>query len=173
MTTEYDNDDIVEDYEVVGEEAKGARRVDSSGGGPVKRPTRQIKNDRPPTESVNALDDEADQAAMYAPKGQISQKNAKMIWYVCIGVCVLCVGAMILHYSMSEDPVPVNQSQNRRATRGGPTRPVAPPLSAAQKRIKAFKGAVNAEMRTLQASKAYLNVLDEIEAWQESKKLSD
>ncbi|MHC4841573.1 MAG: hypothetical protein ACYTDT_11590 [Planctomycetota bacterium] len=171
MVAEYDNDDIVEDYDVIGDESNGVRRVNSAGGGPVKRPSRPVGPDRSPQEMANGLDEDG-QLGMPMQKGQISQKKAKMIWFICIGVSVLCVGAMILHYALSEDPVVAPNRANRSGPRAGPTRPVAN-LSPDEKRIKAFRSAVYKEMRLIQSSKAYVNVLDKIDIWQESKQKSD
>ncbi|MCF6227837.1 MAG: hypothetical protein L3J82_04100 [Planctomycetes bacterium] len=143
MAVEYDNDDIVEDYEVVGEDGDdndNVRRVSSAGGGPVKRPSESVKPDRPPTSMVGALDD-----GMPKQKGQISQKSAKMIWFVSIGVSVLCVAAVVGHIVFRGGGDNAANRQNNNQNRG-PSRPTVE-QTAEQKAGQEFRNAVYKSMK--------------------------
>lgn len=173
MVVEYDNDDIVEDYEVVGDEGDNVRRVSSAGGGPVKRPSESVKPDRPPTSMVGALDD-----GMPKQKGQISQKSAKMIWFVSIGISVLCVAAVVGHiiFGGGGDNAAANRKNGNRNV--APERPKAE-LTAEQKAGREFRNAVYKSMKAdVGRSSAYNHFLDLEEAWgdlrdESAKKLED
>lgn len=97
MVPDYDDDDIVEDYEEVSTDSP-VRRVNSAQGGPVKRPGGG--GARPSTTAMPALNDEE---LAQANKGKITQKSAKMIWIICIGVSVLGVAAVLV--DMLVDPL--------------------------------------------------------------------
>lgn len=170
MAVEYDNDDIVEDYEVVGEDGDdndNVRRVSSAGGGPVKRPSESVKPDRPPTSMVGALDD-----GMPKQKGQISQKSAKMIWFVSIGVSVLCVAAVVGHIVFRGGGDNAANRQNNNQSRG-PERPKVK-QTAEQKAGQEFRNAVYKSVKAdVKLSSAWGNFVDVEGEWQTAKKLSD
>ncbi|MCB9934909.1 MAG: hypothetical protein H6840_04370 [Planctomycetes bacterium] len=86
MVPEYDDDDIVEDYEEVSSDS--ARRVSSAQGGPVKRP---VGGARPSTTAMPALPPDQEQPG----KGKISHKSAKQIWIICIAITVLGLAAVL------------------------------------------------------------------------------
>lgn len=155
MVAEYDNDDIVEDYEVIGEDGdadEDIRQVDSAGGGPVKRPSKSVRPNRPPTTAMPTLDEDGNMIIPPA-KGQISQKKAKMIWYVSIGVSVLCLAAIGASIALKEDKPKTNTVEPSRASRYM-SRPVVE-LSPKEKAMKTFSGKVIDQRRRISLSKAY------------------
>ena len=97
MVPDYDDDDIVEDYEEVSTDSP-VRRVNSAQGGPVQRPSGGV---RPSTTAMPALDEDGE----FGPptKGKITKKSAKLIWIICIGVSVLGVAAVLV--DMLIDPL--------------------------------------------------------------------
>jgi hypothetical protein len=88
LVPDYDDDDIVEDYEEVSSDS--ARRVAS--GGPVQRPN---AGGRPAASAVPTLP-QSDEELAAAQKGKISKKSAKLIWIICIAVTSLGVGAVLV-----------------------------------------------------------------------------
>lgn len=151
-------DEIIEDYEEVApdESQAGAHKVVAAQGGPVQKPTREVKpserlrppgaaNARPATSMNQALKqkpaDEAsggapepgtpeELAAAHASRGKISAGQAKLIWIICIAVCVLGIGAVAVHYFFIRDPnAGIAQANNQKSNRTG----VLPPSNKPQK----------------------------------------
>ncbi|MBE7493287.1 MAG: hypothetical protein HS108_16210 [Planctomycetes bacterium] len=142
------DDEIIEDYEEVAPDSDaGVRRVASAQGGPVKKPTSGVKpsdkvrpptsaNPRPATQMNPALKPKAAPAAAAAPaadtgdegqaaeeaaagtQGKITRKQAKLIWIICIAICVLGPVAVGVHYFFfsgpSGGPPPVNNAPRNR-----------------------------------------------------------
>jgi len=183
----YDDDEIIEDYEEVSgqEPASGVRRVVSGQGGPVQKPTKDVKpsdkirpptsaNPRPKTQMNPALKskaaaapagaegDEANMsadelAAAHAGKGKITKQQAKLIWIICIAVCVLGVGAVGVHYFFLRDPgaapPPVNNApRNRPGLTGTNT---GPAKSEHEQKADTFIRAVNGYDSLMGRSKAW------------------
>jgi hypothetical protein len=150
LVPDYDDDDIVEDYEEVSSDS--ARRVAS--GGPVQRPA----GGRPATSAVPALPQDEDELAA-AQKGKISKSSAKLIWIICIAVTVLGVGAVLVDIFF--DPlgrkgpggggatVPANNGPAPRANRKEEN------LSPEQKLQREFLTDVINKMKALDAGKAW------------------
>ena len=155
MVPDYDDDDIVEDYEEVSTDSP-VRRVNSAQGGPVQRPSGGV---RPSTAAMPALSDEELAAAN---KGKITQKSAKMIWIVCIAVCVLGVGAVLV--DMLVDPLGRHKAGPAPAnndTASGDNTPRMPPrrrdpeMSEHQKLAQAFGVEANKHYKKALGSRAY------------------
>ncbi|MBX3458874.1 MAG: hypothetical protein KF696_02775 [Planctomycetes bacterium] len=100
MVPDYDDDDVVEDYEEVRADS-GVRKVSSAKGGPVQRPSKGVKPSepvRPPTTASPALSDQPGQPGdegQAGSKGKISKSSAKLIWIICIAVTVIGVGLFV------------------------------------------------------------------------------
>jgi len=122
VVPDYDDDDIVEDYEEVSSDS-GVRRVQSAQGGPVKRP-----GGRPATSAMPALppDENAEQQSQ---KGKITKQSAKLIWIICIAITVLGVGAVavdLIFDPLGRGKAPDDPAANNgqpAANRGGRTTP--------------------------------------------------
>jgi hypothetical protein len=147
---DYDDDDIVEDYQEVSSDS--ARRVPSAQGGPVERPGAGSP-DYEPTEAELA-------AAERARKGKISQKSAKRIWIICIAITVLGIGAVGIDYFL--DPLgrkgPPVSGNGETADDGGGRRGNTPReqnLTPRQKLEREFMSAVVYKMKEMDASKAW------------------
>ena len=93
MNQNYDDDDVVEDYDEVEEDTSSAPagRVGPEGGGPVRRPSRPVRA----TDQVLPPDD-YDNGEFDPHKGKITQNSAKLIWIVCIVVTVLGIAAVVV-----------------------------------------------------------------------------
>lgn len=95
MVPDYDDDDIVEDYEEVRGDS-GVRKVNSAKGGPVQRPSKGVKPSepvRPPTTAAPALPEEEGEQG--SSKGKITKKSAKLIWIICIAISVIGIGLFV------------------------------------------------------------------------------
>lgn len=144
------DDDVIEDYEEesAAEHDSGVRKVVSAQGGPVQKPTREVKPSdkvRPPTSAnprpatamnpalkpkkeasapaADAGEDGTAQtpeeaAADAAMKGKITRSQAKLIWIICIAICVIGPAAVAVHYFFFSDPgvapPPVNNTPRNR-----------------------------------------------------------
>lgn len=126
------DDDVIEDYEEVSpdDSQAGARKVVSGQGGPVQKPTSGVKpserlrpptsaNPRPATQMNPALKNKGqpgpdggepaepgtpeELAASHAGKGQISRSQAKLIWIICIAICIVGGAAVGTHYFFFRD----------------------------------------------------------------------
>ena len=153
MVPDYDDDDIIEDYDEVTDNAS-ARRVNSGQGGPVRRPSDSVRPSR------SAAPGGADGADEFAgpPKGKITQKSAKLIWAVCILVVVLGVGAVVVDYVW--DPLGRHQAKGGAANNAGTAqtnRTPPPRKSKSPEEIlqDEFITAVSRKMSQMNASKAW------------------
>lgn len=170
------DDDVIEDYEEesAAEHDSGVRKVVSAQGGPVQKPTREVKPSdkvRPPTSAnprpatamnpalkpkkeaaapaAGAGEDGAaltpeEAAADAAMKGKITRSQAKLIWIICIAICVIGPAAVGVHYVFFRDegvaPPPVNNTpRNRPGLNPTGNQPV---LTEHEKNGKAFVGKV-------------------------------
>lgn len=155
MVPDYDDDDIIEDYEEISTDSP-VRRVNSGQGGPVQRPSGSV---RPSTTAMPALDGEQDEFA--APtKGKITRKSAKLIWIICIAVSVLGVGAVLV--DMLVDPLgrhkksaPVANDPVQQNTPRMPPRRQAQELTAHQKLAKEFGVKAHDHYKTAVGSRSY------------------
>jgi hypothetical protein len=141
---DYDDDDIVEDYQEVSTDS--ARRVQSGQGGPVQRPGAPGLEEIPGEEN--------------APKGKITKSSAKLIWIVCLTITV--VGVAVVLIDMIWDPLGrkgVESVGNAEANNGagGDRRNTAPRenLTPEQKLQREFLNAVIYKMKEMDASKAW------------------
>ncbi|MBZ0135871.1 MAG: hypothetical protein K8I27_05820 [Planctomycetes bacterium] len=153
MAPDYDDDDIVEDYEEVATDSP-ARRVESAQGGPVKRPAGGA---RPSTTAMPAIGDPDDPSA---PKRKITKKSARNIWIICILICVLGVGAVVadLVFGFTKgDPPPT--IDNTGATGDGghtlPPRERRPELTEHQKLAQTYTAEVHKHRSGAIGSRAY------------------
>ncbi|MCG3182375.1 MAG: hypothetical protein ICCCNLDF_00437 [Planctomycetes bacterium] len=153
MVPDYDDDDIVEDYEEVS--SGSARRVSSGQGGPVKRPS---SGARPSTTAMPALPPEETQQDQ-AGKGKISHKSAKMIWIICIAITVLGLAAVIADVAFDAfgrraggNTTPVNADNPRTNRTGLPPKDNKSPREQAE---DDFQGAVVTMMKQMESSKAW------------------
>lgn len=144
-----DNDDIVEDYEVEapGRETGPVRRIESAQGGEVPRP--QPEPSKGPSAASLA-------GAAAAKKGKISHAQAKMIWIVCIAICVLGLGAVAGHYFLIKLPAEkeaakVQPVKNRPPVRQSRT---AEPTEE-DLRLRSYTLAVSGFTRELNRSKGW------------------
>ncbi len=182
------DDEVIEDYDEVVPSEDSARKpkVASGTGGPVQRPTREIKpsdkvkpgsagNQRPAT-SMNpspkpksgaaarpagidpALGDLSpeEMAAATAGKGKITHSQAKLIWIICIGVCVLGVGAVAVHYFFFREPASGPVANNGPVNRPG----LVPPKNTTEKtphekRADTFVIFVGQAMQKMNRSRAW------------------
>jgi hypothetical protein len=143
---DYDDDDIVEDYQEVSTDS--ARRVQSGQGGPVQRPG-----------AADNADDET--PGMDARKGKITQNSAKKIWFICIAITVLGVAAVAVDYFI--DPLKRRGGDGGGGARtntesgNGDRRNTAPRenLTPEQKLQREFLNAVIYKMKEMDASKAW------------------
>ncbi|MCB9894688.1 MAG: hypothetical protein H6839_09575 [Planctomycetes bacterium] len=153
MVPDYDDDDVIEDYEEVQSES-AVRRVNSGQGGPVKRPPTGGAA-RPQTSAMPALDDEG--RPMGPSKGKITQKQAKLIWIICIVIVVLGLGAVGTDYVLNKNKggggntVDPNVPANNRRT-GLPPEHVQSPR---EKLESEFVTAVVGKMGQMDGSKAW------------------
>jgi hypothetical protein len=151
---DYDDDDIVEDYQEVSTDS--ARRVQSAQGGPVQRPAGRadaagqrgdMPGDMPEEETYQ--------------KGKITKSSAKLIWIICIAITVLGVAAVLV--DMLWDPLgrksvaggSTNASSNDGGGGGRRNSPPREDLSPEQKLQREFLSAVIARMKEMDASKAW------------------
>lgn len=154
MVPDYDDDDIVEDYEEVATDSS-VRRVNSAQGGPVQRPT---GGGRPSTAAMPALSDEE---LAQVGKGKITQKSAKLIWIICIGVSVLGVAAVLV--DMLIDPLDRHKKAPEMTNVGGgqdngprmPPRDRTPEKTEHQKNAETFTNAAYAHYKGAQGTRAY------------------
>jgi hypothetical protein len=151
VVPDYDDDDIIEDYEEISTDSP-VRRVESAQGGPVRRPSAGV---RPSTTAMPALGDEQG----LPPKGKITRKSARNIWIVCIAITVLGLGAVIADVAFDAfgrgkggvQPVDNGQAQDNRIT----PPPRRENLTERQKLEREFRSAVNAMIRDMDASRAW------------------
>ncbi|MBX3473431.1 MAG: hypothetical protein KF754_03545 [Planctomycetes bacterium] len=187
----YDEDEIIEDYEEVSpdDSQAGARKVASAQGGPVKKPSREVKpsdkvrpptsaNPRPSTQMNPSLKPRKEAAAAapaadsgeapepgspeelaaaHASKGKITAGQAKLIWIICIAVCVLGLGAVAVHYFIFRDPnagqpLPNSAKANRPNLLPSNNRPEK---SQHEKNADAFVSAVTGRVAYMNRSKAW------------------
>jgi hypothetical protein len=155
VVPDYDDDDIVEDYEEVSTDSP-VRKVSSAQGGPVKRPT---SGARPSTTAMAALPPEEGQYAEPGGKGKISHKSAKLIWIVCIAITVLGVGAFVADVAFDlfgrrkgANTTQVNTDTPRSNRTGLPPRESRNPRQQAE---DDFQGAVVTMMKQMEDSKAW------------------
>lgn len=168
MVAQYDDDDIVEDYEEVSSSDANARRVESAQGGPVQRPAndRAVKPSeklRPGTNSVPALKDRSGPSSgvNQAPyddgqnpmnKGKVSAKQAKLIWIICIAICVLGPAAVAVHYFfIRKAPEAPQNTGTARAN----TTPKAKEMTPRQILEQKYINASTAKKNEIQRSRAY------------------
>jgi hypothetical protein len=104
-------------------------------GGPVKRP--------PPQPS--------------AGKGKISHKTAKMIWVVCIAICVVAVAAVVV--DMTLDPLKRRTAVDNGAESSNlpvfPQKRDRPALTEKQKLAREFAVGTNEKKKNMEGSRAY------------------
>ena len=132
MVTSNHDDEIIEDYE---EEAPQAA------GGPVQ------------PQAGRSAASEAGAAA--AAKGKISHKQARMIWAVCIAVCVLGAGAVGVHYFFFGASGGTGAANTPRQPANQPKMPKKQ-LSEHEVNVQAYWGHVRTEtMNIKRGSKAW------------------
>lgn len=155
MVPDYDDDDIVEDYEEVSTDSP-ARRVNSAQGGPVKRPA---SGARPSTTAMAALPPDDEQSVEVGGKGKISHKSAKLIWIICIAITVLGVGAFVADVAFDlfgrrkgANTTAVNTDTPRSNRTGLPPREARSPRQQAE---DDFQGAVVTMMKQMEDSRAW------------------
>ncbi|MCA8918095.1 MAG: hypothetical protein KDB68_01500 [Planctomycetes bacterium] len=156
MVPDYDDDDIIEDYDEITDNS-GARRVSSGQGGPVRRPSNGV---RPSTTAMPAVQGDPNDPNNFngPPKGKISHKSAKLIWIICIVIVVLGVGAVLADIIF--DPLGRGKSstpaQNNAATANN-NRSMPPRNNKSPEEIMQdeFRSAVIGMMRDMDASKAW------------------
>lgn len=167
MVAQYDDDDIVEDYEEVSSGQNQARRVESAQGGPVQRPgdrpVRPSDKVRPGTSSMPALADRGgasgdsnqpgyDDGQNPMAKGKVSAKQAKLIWIICIAICILGPAAVAVHYFfIRKAPEP---SQNTGTARANTT-PKPKELTPRQILEQKYVLACAEKRKEIQLSRAY------------------
>lgn len=169
MVPQYDDDDIIEDYEEISDSAGDARRVASASGGPVQRPR---GNDRPvrPSDHVRPATTTVPQAGNgggngdddyeNAPKGKITQKSARNIWIVCIAICVIGIGAVLADvvfdaFGRHKKAQAGVSNTNDAAPNRAPTRGNQRELTPRQKLEREFKSDVYAQVKQMDSSKAW------------------
>jgi hypothetical protein len=167
----YDDDEIIEDYEEVKNDS-GVRRVNSAQGGPVKRPSAGV---RPSTSVMPGLNDDANLEDGAPAKGKITKKSARNIWIICIVICVLGVGAVVADLIFGftkKDPVAANNAAPRDNRGSLPPSRVETPR---QKLEKEFRADVSARAAAMDASRAWdfywTAVLEFEDAWNDAAKL--
>lgn len=155
MVPDYDDDDIIEDYEEISGNSS-ARRVSSGQGGPVRRPSNGV---RPSTTAMPAVTDDGNPEDQFGPpKGKISQKSAKLIWIICIAIVVLGLGLVVADYKFdffdrNTGPAPApNNAGAANTTRRPPPREQ---LSEEEQMQLDFKKAVIGMMSEMDKSKAW------------------
>ncbi|MCC6465162.1 MAG: hypothetical protein IT463_07470 [Planctomycetes bacterium] len=171
MVPQYDDDDIIENYDEVttSAEQSPARKVSSAQGGPVQRPTKQVKpSDRlraPSTRSPTAVvapaggevPPQGDAASNEPPrpKGQISAKQAKLIWIICIGICVLGAAAVGAHYIFVVLPAKQNVAQNNEPVRNRPVQTPPREKTPHEKNVEFFMGMLAKHRNDLYRSRGW------------------
>jgi hypothetical protein len=185
----YNDDDIIEDYEELTDESE-VKHVESARGGPVDRPTKQVKpsDHVRPGSSVSGVPAGGPAGGPAGssddrPKGKITKKQAKLIWIVCIAITVLGLGAVIVDIAV--DPLNRHVPQEVGGQQGGaqqnrgsgvPPRRKQEDLSAHQLMAREFAQAANAFRVQAQESDIYedswntlQNALDAQRAAQEER----
>lgn len=169
MVAQYDDDDIVEDYEEVSSGQNQARRVESAQGGPVQRPgdrpVRPSDKVRPGTSSMPALGDKGgksgppsdpnqgyDDGQNPMAKGKVSAKQAKLIWIICIAICILGPAAVAVHYFFIRKAPEVPQNTG---TARANTTPKPKELSPRQILEQRYVLACAEKRKEVQMSRAY------------------
>lgn len=156
MVPDYDDDEIIEDYEEL-EAGAGVRRVNSAQGGPVKRPSGGV---RPSTTAMPALQDENGQP-IGPPKGKISQKSAKLIWIICIIITLAGVGLFVADAVFDafgrgkSRAAQANNAANANTTHHANALPPRVHKSPEQIAQDEFRSAVIVMMREMDNSKAW------------------
>jgi hypothetical protein len=166
LVAQYDDDDIVEDYEEVSSGQNQARRVESAQGGPVQRPgdrpVRPSDKVRPGTSSMPALGDKGGQSSdpnqgyddgqNPMAKGKVSAKQAKLIWIICIAICILGPAAVAVHYFFIRKAPEVPQNTG---TARANTTPKPKELSPRQILEQRYVLACVEKRKEIQLSRAY------------------
>ncbi|MCC7510467.1 MAG: hypothetical protein IT464_13985 [Planctomycetes bacterium] len=158
MVPDYDDDDVVEDYEEVSS-SSDVRRVKSAQGGPVQRPSKGVKPSepvRPPTTAVPQVED----GQPLPSKGKISHKSAKLIWIICIAVSVLGIAAFVLDIAFDAfgRRGTIDDSGNTVANirpHNLPAKKSAETLTEHQVRARAFAVSAYEKGREMKKSRAY------------------
>jgi hypothetical protein len=171
VVPDYDDDDVIEDYEEVDTESS-VRRVNSGQGGPVQRPA----GGRPQTTAVPALDEEG--RPLGPPKGKITQKSAKLIWIICIIIVIGGLGAVATDYILKKnkknDTTPVDPNIPNGSRTNLPPERVQTPREKAEAE---FIGVVVTKMGQMDASKAWdfywTSVLEFDAAYDKAKELKN
>lgn len=171
----YDDDDVVEEYDVLETTPSSAKSPSgkssskpSAQGGPVlrKQPSQQGAARRPSAPVRPGPDPQSEGEAQYAEeapaqggRNQISARNAKMIWAICIGITVLGLGAVVGDiafdiFGRRAGGLPVS---NANSGKGGGTPKGTPERPKNPDEVKAleFKGLVQNEMQRIRQKKVY------------------
>lgn len=172
----YDDDDVVEEYDVLDATPSSSRSPSGKSssakppaqGGPVlrKQPSQQGAARRPSAPVTPGPEAQAEGDVQYVEeaggqgaRNQISAKNAKMIWAICIGITVLGLGAVIGDiafdiFGRRAGGLPVSNTNTRKSggtPKGTPERPKNPDEVKALE----FKGLVQNEMQRIRQKKVY------------------
>lgn len=136
--TQHD-DEIIEDYEV----ESSSPPAQASGGPPGPQQGR-------PTP--------AELGAAAASRGKITHGQAKMIWIICIAVCLLGGGAVAVHYFfLSDNGGGGGAAANRPPVNRGPTKNASPrrELTEHEKNVNAYIKDVIDRRNALKSSKGW------------------
>ena len=164
----YDDDDVVEDYEVLdpAPSNSGNRRPQAAQGGAVLRKQSSQSGGRKPSTRVQPPQAEqpsdgdetaAEEPPAYDPnKGKISARASKQIWIICIVITVLGLGAVIVDVALDPFGRKIPAAQNGATN----TKQNAPkvsnrPRNPIEERAEAYKRTVDMEVTRLMQKKAY------------------